>query len=129
MWSTCDRRNYLYLVMHILFSIRFSYSFLPSVFIGVYFSIINMDALVLDYVMNDSDDESDSDNDVGPMRRRLVDRLNPLDGLNDQQIYSRYRFTSAVVLELTQLITNDIGRSTRRSNALTPLKRTCIVLR
>ena len=50
--------------------------------------------------------------------RIFRDRENPLDFLDDSELYRSYRFTRQGILFLIQLLTNDISRGTQRSHSL-----------
>lgn len=61
--------------------------------------------------------------------RRLVARVDPLEGMNEMQIFERYRFGRNGLHFLEELVGNTLERPTRRSNALTPLHQILITLR
>ena len=53
-------------------------------------------------------------------RRERVfrDRIDPLDNLNDEELYTKYRFSRNGILFLTDLINNDIRNISERSHAI-----------
>lgn len=71
-----------------------------------------------------------SDNENYRLRQLRIfrDRTNPLDSLNDQEIYERYRFSREVIFWLTSLLADDLN-STKRSMALLPVQQILIALR
>jgi len=76
-------------------------------------------------------EQSSDDKDLEPVRRirRFRDLTNPFDGLSERQIVERYRFTSDIIMEITNLIKSDIQRHTRRNRPLPPMFQVCLMLR
>lgn len=52
--------------------------------------------------------------------RRFRDRINPLDNLNDREMYKQYRFTRAGCMKIIDLLHNDLVPATQRNHAIPP---------
>ena len=64
-------------------------------------------------------DEADEAAERGMRRERLFrDRNNPLDSLDDLQLYQRFRLNRQGIHELTEMLDVDLRRATNRSMAL-----------
>jgi hypothetical protein len=59
----------------------------------------------------------------------IADRSNPLESLNEDEIFLRYRFRSATILFLCSLIENGLQHKTQRSSPLPPLLQVLLALR
>ncbi|KAJ8321434.1 hypothetical protein KUTeg_001015 [Tegillarca granosa] len=63
------------------------------------------------------------------VRRVFVDRQNPLECLEDEEIFVRYRFRSRTILYITDLLSDRLMHPTRRSLPLTPLLQVLVFVR
>lgn len=61
--------------------------------------------------------------------RRIQDRSNPLEGLNDNEIFERYRFFPATIFFIVDLLKDNLQFASRRNNPLTPLHQVLVSLR
>ncbi len=71
----------------------------------------------------------------GIVRRALArervfrDRENPMEMLNDEEIYERYRFDRGGIIFITNLIEDDIESPTERNHAIPPILQVFVALR
>ena len=73
---------------------------------------------------------NDYANDFGErIVRRIYERGNPLDDLNDNEFISRYRFSKHNFMQIVNIFRRDLERPTRRSNALEPEQCMLLALR
>ena len=61
--------------------------------------------------------------------RHLGDRLNPLEGYDDEDFRLRFRLTKDSVSDLVKILDKDLQHQTRRGLPLTPMQQVLIALR
>ena len=61
--------------------------------------------------------------------RALRDRQNHIEGLNNIELYDRYRFTREGLIFIEELIRDDICYDSARNNPLSPMEQLLITLR
>ena len=59
----------------------------------------------------------------------IFQRLNPLDGLSDEELIAKYRLSRECILDLLEIITPDIQRTTHRTHAIQPIVQLTTALR
>ncbi|XP_061164358.1 putative nuclease HARBI1 [Saccostrea echinata] len=64
-----------------------------------------------------------------PRPRVFRDRSNPLEDLEPNEVYIKYRFRPATILFLVELLYDDLVRPTKRNSALHPLLQVLVALR
>lgn len=66
---------------------------------------------------------------VLPRPRVFVDRTNPLETLNEDEVFRRFRFRPRTIIFIVGLIENVVTHRTKRSLALPPLLQVLVTLR
>ncbi|XP_062605623.1 putative nuclease HARBI1 [Saccostrea cucullata] len=61
--------------------------------------------------------------------RRLNDRSNPLEALNEAEVFDRYRFVPETIMFIVGLIQDQLLYNSQRNNPLTPLYQVLVALR
>jgi hypothetical protein len=61
--------------------------------------------------------------------RRFRARENPLETMQDHELYQRYRFTANGLRRIEEMLRDDIVHATKRANALTPMHQILVALR
>ncbi|XP_062602379.1 uncharacterized protein LOC134264089 [Saccostrea cucullata] len=64
-----------------------------------------------------------------PRPRVFRDRLNPLESLEEDEVYQRYRFRPASIIFITNGLSNTLSRDTGRNQAIPPLLQVLVFLR
>uniref|UniRef100_A0A915IIS0 DDE Tnp4 domain-containing protein n=1 Tax=Romanomermis culicivorax TaxID=13658 RepID=A0A915IIS0_ROMCU len=100
-----------------------------KIFFRRFTNYILLQIMALNRILRVLYSDDDSDDELPRKIRKLRDTTSPFDGLSDFQIYERYRFTPAAILNLTDLLKNDLERSTNRNHSILPLECICLALR
>ena len=64
-----------------------------------------------------------------PRPRVFRDRTNPLEDMEPEEVFERYRFKPETILFLVEILYADLARPTRRNSALPPLIQILVALR
>ena len=64
-----------------------------------------------------------------PRPRVFRDRTNPLEDMEHEEVFERYRFKPETIIFLVEILYADLARPTRRNSALPPLIQILVALR